>query len=135
MNKDFIIFLAPNFLRMGIDLVNEYKKNNQNSKIYILCHGPRDVYNLAYSKLNKIISGIWDIEEFEKNCVLDEDVDFEQIDNKMGSGYLAKIISSDRSIGYGLVRGSIPRESHLKQMVKKIILFILLFYLLSYSIS
>lgn len=119
MNKDFIIFLAPNFLKMGIDLVNKYKKNNPKAKIYILCHGPKEVYNLAYKKLNQIIDGIWDIEEFEKNCSLEDNEDLEKIDMKMGSGYLAKIITSDRSIGYGFVRGSIPRESHMKEKVKK----------------
>lgn len=119
MNKDFIIFLAPNFLKMGIDLVNKYKINNPHAKIYILCHGPREVYNLAFKRLNKIIDGIWDIEEFENNCSLDDNQDLKKIDAKMGSGYLAKVISSDRSIGYGLVRGSFPRESHIKEKVKK----------------
>ena len=118
VNKNFLIFLAPNFLKMGIDLIDEYKKNNSNSKIYVLCHGPREVYNTAKKYLTNKISGIWDIEEFEKNCSLNDDINYEEIDNKMGKGYLAKIISSDRSIGYGFVRGSIPRESHLKEKVQ-----------------
>ena len=122
LNKDILILFAPNFRKMGCELAQGYLKKNQNSKIYALCDGQKEVSEEIKQTLGNDLEEIWDLESEEEKWDLDNPIinyKDKLIDKYLGYDYLGKLIVSDRKIGFGFVRGALVRSDKMKDKISK----------------
>ena len=118
IRKDILILFAPNFRQMGCDIAKEYCSRYPGSKVHALCDGQYEVYKEIKSKLSKNLGQIWDFESEEKKWDFNKThLNLNEIDKNLGSGYLAKLLISDRRVGFGFIRGAYVRSDNVKNLI------------------
>lgn len=131
--KNILFLFAPKFREFAIDIINKILEESPDLKVAGICMGGERVLNCVKDNLpEENIYGLWDIEDLEWNWVTDKNISLDilgMIDDQLGSGACGKIITADRRIGGGYVRGGVCRPDDLGERVKTDSVFIPIKYL------
>jgi hypothetical protein len=109
MNNMLVLF-APKFKEFGVDIFNELLRKCPGIKIGGVCTGGNTVVNHVKNNIKNDLLCLDDIEELEIQwlSVPDSEIDYEylaDIDKRYGYGVVGEVITADRRVGLGLVRG------------------------------
>ena len=109
-----IILFAPKFKDFGVELFERMLLENQELKLVAICTGGAAVVDFVRSRISSdYLLNIYDLEKEEllwthgaicKNKKRESSVDF-----KYGVGAFGEVITSDRRVGLGMVRGGLTR--------------------------
>jgi len=110
-----ILFLfAPKFKEFGVDVAKKLMSDHPDLSLVGLCTGGPAVVDYIKNNLDIESDRVCDLELMEKQWMLlpSKKIDYEYlktIDEKYGSGTVGEVITADRRIGIGSVRGGIAR--------------------------
>lgn len=108
-SKKILFLFAPKFREFGVDIAKRFIQENPDWLIGGLCTGGKrtiEAVNNAFDP--KTVFGVWDLEKIESEWLDENLINREilnQIDSSLGIGASGEIITSDRRIGVGYVRG------------------------------
>jgi len=111
MNALFLF--APAFREFGAQVGRHLAENSANCLIHGIYAGPKEDENLLSSTLGNFIGNLWHLETEEK-CWLEKELKSEvlqQIDAEFGWGAAGRILTADRRVGRGFVRGGLCRPA------------------------
>lgn len=122
-SKKIIFLFAPKFKEFGVDIANTFLKKNPDWQVGGLCTGGSRTVDVVKNSLKpETLFGLWDMEKIESEWLEANKVDNEvlnQIDKVLGVGASGEIITSDRRIGVGYVRGGECRPDKFGEMCKQ----------------
>lgn len=123
MNSILFLF-SPMFKEFGVDVANEVVSRNPSLYISGLCTGGGAVVNYVRSNISKNKLFFEDLEVLEKKWFVDDSQKIDRqylkyIDEKYGTGTVGEVITADRRIGVGLVRGGLTRPDGIADIIKK----------------
>ena len=110
---NFIIFFAPKFKGFGVDLFKKMLSENPSLKLIAICTGGPSIVDFVKSNIPKeSIAEVYDLEAEELFWLNNSSLKIEKlgsIDDRYGLGTFGEVISADRRIGAGFVRGGLNR--------------------------
>ncbi|SES34648.1 hypothetical protein SAMN04487958_1172 [Vreelandella subterranea] len=119
MNKNILMFFAPKFKELGCDVAKDYLVKCGGGKVHGICTGPSSVKRTVSDLLRDVGGSFWHIESEELKWLSQTTTDDELaiIDSELGVGALGRIISADRRVGSGFVRGGLCRPDLLANKI------------------
>lgn len=122
-SKKIIFLFAPKFREFGVDIAKRFIRENPDWQIGGICAGgSRTVDFVRKSLKSEALFGVWDIEKKESEWLDVKMIDKEllgRIDSSLGIGASGEIITSDRRIGVGYVRGGECRPDKFGDLSRK----------------
>ena len=112
------MFFAPKFNDFGCDVARAVLARCGGGRVHGLCTGPADVREHVASELSEFGGQFWRLEDEEETWLstptsLDE---LEQFERELGPGTFGRIMTADRRIGRGFVRGGLVRPDPLGRL-------------------
>lgn len=118
--KTVFILFAPKFCEFGVDVVKQLIKKDSQVQIGALCNGGKEVVDYVKNAIEpKRLLDVWDL-EYEETKWFDnkqstDSHSYVKVDELLGLNAMSDIITSDRRIGAGFVRGGLVRPDPLKK--------------------
>lgn len=117
MNSLFLF--APKFREFGIDIATEWH-HRHTGKLLALCTGGASIMKRVEAGTSEFLAETCDIENLESNfgtTPVDE-AQLEAFQARYEDGAFGRIVTADRRIGAGFVRGGRVRPSHIADLAK-----------------
>ncbi|NHI01397.1 hypothetical protein [Oceanimonas sp. MB9] len=116
--KNVLILFAPKFKELGVDVAKNMQEKFPDIKITGICTGGATVVNYVKGSLGPILVDIYDLENMEEEWLEQNDhqIDYNylsEIDKSYGVGAVGEVITADRRVGLGLVRGGLTRPDYI----------------------
>lgn len=122
-SKNILFLFAPKFRDFGVDIIKRMLILEPNLMVAGICMGGARVYDFVKMSLpEKNVYKLWDIEALEHDWINQETISIDilaRIDVELGPGACGEVITADRRIGRGYVRGGICRPDDLGDLVDK----------------
>lgn len=122
-SKKILFLFAPKFREFGVDIAKRFIQENPDWLIGGLCTGGKSTVEVINNALDpQAFFGLWDLEKLESEWLDVKQINREildQIDSQLGTGASGEIITSDRRLGVGYVRGGECRPDKLGILSRK----------------
>ena len=109
------MLFAPKFDGLGRDVARAFSARCDGGRVHGLCTGPRDVYKRVADGLADLGGRFWRLEKEEETWLSTPVAtgELERIERELGSGAFGRIVTADRRIGRGFVRGGLTRPDRI----------------------
>lgn len=117
--ENLLILFAPKFLGFGIDLAARWH-TEQNGRTIGLCVGGETVLGPVKERLGNRLAAAFDIDEKEETWMNSAvaAAEYESFEARYGAEAFGRIVTADRRIGAGFVRGGYTRPSRVKDAAR-----------------
>ena len=109
------MLFAPKFDGLGRDVARAFSARCDGGRVHGLCTGPRDVYKRVADGLADLGGRFWRLEKEEETWLSTPVAtgELERIERELGPGAFGRIVTADRRIGRGFVRGGLTRPDRI----------------------
>ena len=109
------MLFAPKFDHFGCDVARAFLAKSGGGRVHGLCSGSREVHEHVAAELGAFGGQFWRLEDEELTWLstttsLDE---LEQFERELGPGAFGRIVTADRRVGRGFVRGGLTRPDRI----------------------
>ena len=116
--KNILMFFAPQFDDFGCDVAQALVTRCGGGRVHGLCTGSADVYERVARKLDNIGGDFWQLPKEERVWLSTPASinELERLERELGPGAFGRIVTADRRIGRGFVRGGLLRPDPLGRL-------------------
>ena len=109
--RNILMLFAPKFDGFGRDVARAFAARCDGGRVYALCAGPRLVRERVEAGLGDLGGRCWRLEEEEEAWLLTptSTSELERLERVLGTGTFGRLVTADRSVGRGFIRGGLPR--------------------------
>ena len=115
------MLFAPKFDHFGCDVARAFLAKSGGGRVHGLCTGPPEVRDHVATELSEFGGQFWRLEDEEAKWLstpvsLDE---LKRLDRELGSGGFGRVVTADRRIGLGFVRGGLTRPNRIARLAAR----------------
>jgi len=116
--ESLLMFFAPKFNNFGCDVARAFVNNRGNAHVHGLCTGP-GVRNRIAIELGELGGRFWELEAEEERWLSTpaSEHDLERLEQELGPGAFGRIVTADRRVGRGFVRGALTAPNRISRLV------------------
>ena len=113
--KSLLMLFAPKFDGFGCDVARAFFARCDGGRVHGLCTGPREIREHAAGKLSDIGGRFWWLEKEEAAWLATpaSTDELKHIERDLGPGAFGRIVTADRRVGRGFVRGGLTRPDRI----------------------
>ena len=119
--KNILMLFAPKFERFGCDVARSFIARCGGGRVHGLCTGSTDVRKHVAKTLRDIGGRFWHLPDEEKIWLSTPvtDAGLSRLDRDLGPGGFGRIVTADRRIGRGFVRGGLTRPDEFDRIITR----------------
>ena len=119
--KNLLMLFAPKFNDFGCDVARAFIARCGGGHVHGLCTGPPEFRDHVATELSEYGGQFWRLEDEETKWLstpvsLDE---LKQLERELGPGAFGRIVTADRRIGLGFVRGGLTRPNRIARLAAR----------------
>ena len=115
------MLFAPKFDDFGCDVARAFLARCGGGRVHGLCTGSPEVHEHVSAELGKFGGRFWRLEEEEETWLSTPASagDLEQLERELGPGGFGRIVTADRRVGSGFVRGGLTRPDRIGRLAAR----------------
>lgn len=119
--RSLLMLFAPKFDQFGCDVARAFLAKNGGGRVHGLCTGSRDVHEHVAAELEKFGGQFWRLEDEERTWLATtaSSEELKAIERDLGPGAFGRIVTADRRVGRGFVRGGLTRPDMIGRTVER----------------
>ncbi len=113
--KSLLMLFAPKFDHLGCDVARAFLARSGGGRVHGLCTGPPEVCEHVAGELREFGGRFWrlEIEEMAWLSIPASADELKRLESDLGPGAFGRIVTADRRIGRGFVRGGLTRPDRI----------------------
>ena len=113
--KNLLMLFAPKFDHFGCDVARAVLAKSGGGRVHGLCSGSREVHEHVAAELGAFGGRFWRLEDEELTWLAApaSNEGLQAIERDLGPGAFGRIITADRRVGRGFVRGGLTRPDRI----------------------
>ena len=113
--KNLLMLFAPKFDHFGCDVARAFLAKSGGGRVHGLCNGSREVHEHVAAELGAFGGRFWRLEDEELTWLAApaSNDGLQAIDRDLGPGAFGRIVTADRRVGRGFVRGGLTRPDRI----------------------
>ena len=113
--KNLLMLFAPKFDHFGCDVARAFLAKNGGVRVHGLCSGSREVHEHVAAELGAFGGRFWRLEDEELTWLATpaSSDELQAIERDLGPGAFGRIVTADRRVGRGFVRGGLTRPDRI----------------------
>ena len=117
--KNILMLFAPKFDHFGCDVARAFIAENGCGRVHGLCTGSRAVHEHVAAELGTFGGRFWWLENEEMTWLATPAPtdQLQAIERELGPGIFGRIVTADRRVGRGFVRGGLTRPDRIGRQV------------------
>ena len=115
------MLFAPKFDHFGCDVARAFLAKSGGGRVHGLCSGSREVHAHVAAELGAFGGRFWRLEDEELTwlAVPASNDELQAIERDLGPGAFGRIVTADRRVGRGFVRGGLTRPDRIGRSVSR----------------
>ena len=119
--KSLLMLFAPKFDHFGCDVARAFLAKSGGGRVHGLCSGSREVHEHVAAELGAFGGRFWRLEDEELTWLAApaSNDELQAIERDLGPGAFGRIVTGDRRVGRGFVRGGLTRPDRIGRSVSR----------------